>query len=59
MRHWLRDVDFNGVRGPDALGNLPEAERQRWQQLWQDVEALERRATKGGKRYAEEDQTGA
>jgi tetratricopeptide (TPR) repeat protein len=44
MRHWLRDLDFNGVRGPDALGKLPEAERQPWQQLWLAVETLGRRA---------------
>jgi serine/threonine-protein kinase len=48
LQHWQRDVDFRGVRGDDALAKLPEAERQDWQQLWQDVEALVRRATKGG-----------
>jgi hypothetical protein len=26
-RHWLRDPDFVGVRGPDALAQLPPAER--------------------------------
>ena len=25
MRHWLRDPDFNGVRGTDALGRAPGA----------------------------------
>src|SRR5262249_17904089 len=37
MQHWLRDPDFNGVRGPDALAKLPEAERKDWQELWADV----------------------
>jgi tetratricopeptide (TPR) repeat protein len=37
MQHWLRDSDFNGVRGSEALGKLPEAERKEWQQLWADV----------------------
>jgi hypothetical protein len=35
--HWLADPDFAGVRGPEALAKLPEAERQPWQQLWGDV----------------------
>src|SRR5262249_45188557 len=34
MQHWLADIDFNGVRGKEALAKLPEAERQAWQQLW-------------------------
>jgi tetratricopeptide (TPR) repeat protein len=44
LQHWLADPDFAGVRGPEALKKLPEAERRRWQQLWQDVEALRQRA---------------
>jgi tetratricopeptide (TPR) repeat protein len=44
MRHWLQDTDFNGVRGPDALARLPEAERQDWQKLWADVAETLRRA---------------
>jgi serine/threonine protein kinase/Flp pilus assembly protein TadD len=43
MRHWQQDEDFAGVRG-DASAKLPEAERKEWQKLWQDVEALGRRA---------------
>jgi serine/threonine-protein kinase len=46
MQHWQQDKDFAGVRGPDALAKLPEAERQDWQQLWQEVEALRQRAAK-------------
>jgi tetratricopeptide (TPR) repeat protein len=36
LRHWQRDADFAGVRG-HALDKLPEAERQLWRQLWEDV----------------------
>jgi tetratricopeptide (TPR) repeat protein len=47
MQHWLRDPDFNGVRGPDALAKLPEAERKDWQKLWADVaDTLHRTADK-------------
>jgi hypothetical protein len=44
MQHWLQDTDFAGVRGPEALARLPEAERKEWQKLWQEVEALRQRA---------------
>lgn len=44
MRHWQRDPDFAGVRGPEALARLPATERQEWQSLWEDVAALLRRA---------------
>jgi tetratricopeptide (TPR) repeat protein/serine/threonine protein kinase len=43
MEHWQRDPDFAGVRGPEALAKLPEAERQDWEQLWQEIEALRRK----------------
>jgi serine/threonine protein kinase/Flp pilus assembly protein TadD len=46
MRHWQADTDFAGVRGLDALAKLPEAEREEWQKLWQEVEALRQRAAK-------------
>ncbi len=39
LRHWLQDPDFDGVRGAGALSKLPEAERQSWQQLWDEVAA--------------------
>jgi tetratricopeptide (TPR) repeat protein len=44
MQHWLRDADFAGVRGPDALAKLPEAERDAWKKLWAAVEELRKRA---------------
>jgi serine/threonine-protein kinase len=37
MRHWQQDADLAGVRAPQALAKLPEAERQAWQKLWADV----------------------
>jgi hypothetical protein len=47
IQHWLQDEDFAGVRGAEALGKLPEAERKEWQKLWQEVEALRQRAAEG------------
>jgi WD40 repeat protein/serine/threonine protein kinase/Tfp pilus assembly protein PilF len=44
IQHWLRDRDLNGVRGPDALDKLPEAERKDWQKLWADVADTLKRA---------------
>ena len=44
LRHWLADPDFAGVRGQEALAKLPEAERQPWQKLWDDVGDLLKRA---------------
>jgi serine/threonine protein kinase/Tfp pilus assembly protein PilF len=46
MQHWLEDSDLAGVRGVEALAKLPESERQAWQMLWSDVEAV--RAKAGG-----------
>jgi tetratricopeptide (TPR) repeat protein len=43
MQHWQHDGDFAGVRG-EALKMLAEAERQDWEKLWQEVEALRRQA---------------
>jgi tetratricopeptide (TPR) repeat protein/serine/threonine protein kinase len=37
LQRWQTDRDFAGVRGPEALAKVPEAERQQWQKLWQDV----------------------
>jgi serine/threonine-protein kinase len=36
---WLKDPDFAGVREPQALAPLPEAERRGWQELWHHVAA--------------------
>ena len=48
MRGWLQETDFIGVRGPAALGRLPEAERGDWQKLWEEVEVLRQRAANLG-----------
>jgi tetratricopeptide (TPR) repeat protein len=45
MQHWLTDPDLIGVRGPEALRRLPEAERRHWQRFWQLVEQLRDQAT--------------
>jgi serine/threonine-protein kinase len=37
LKHWQQDADFAGVRDPEALARLPEAERSAWQKLWTDV----------------------
>jgi tetratricopeptide (TPR) repeat protein/serine/threonine protein kinase len=37
MRHWQGDPDLAGVREPEALARLPEAERPAWRQLWAGV----------------------
>jgi serine/threonine protein kinase/tetratricopeptide (TPR) repeat protein len=47
LRQWQQDADFAGVRG-DALAQLPEPERQTWQQLWADVERTLRRVDDKG-----------
>jgi serine/threonine-protein kinase len=44
MEHWLRDTDLISVRDKAALERLPAGERAEWVQLWQDVEALRKRA---------------
>jgi serine/threonine protein kinase/tetratricopeptide (TPR) repeat protein len=37
LQHWQKDADFRGARGEGSLAELPEAERQPWQKLWDDV----------------------
>src|SRR5262249_33247818 len=44
MRQLLADGAFPGVRGPEALAKLPEAEQQAWKKLWSDVADLLNRA---------------
>jgi serine/threonine-protein kinase len=40
LAHWQQDPDFASVRDKEALGKLPEDERQDWRQLWDEVAAL-------------------
>jgi hypothetical protein len=45
LKHWQADADLAGVRGKESLAKLPEAERQEWENLLAEVEALRQRAT--------------
>jgi hypothetical protein len=40
MTHWKQDTDLAGVRDPGALKKLAQDERDAWQKLWKDVDAL-------------------
>ena len=40
MTHWKQDTDLTSVRDPKALEKLPPDERDAWQKLWKDVDAL-------------------
>ena len=44
LSHWKVDPDLVSIRDPAALAKLPEAERQEWQKLWSEVDALLQRA---------------
>lgn len=46
MTHWKDDADLAGVRDAKALEKLPQDERDDWQKLWKDVDALLTRALK-------------
>src|SRR5262249_13478596 len=47
LKRWLADPDLAGLRDPEALAKLPEAERQQWQKLWAEV-ARRLEQTRGG-----------
>jgi hypothetical protein len=40
LRFWRGDPDLAGVRAKDALARLPDEEREQWERLWSDVDAL-------------------
>jgi tetratricopeptide (TPR) repeat protein len=48
MRHWQHEPDLAGIRDPEALARLPEAERKECEALWAEVQALIDRARKSG-----------
>jgi len=49
LQHWEQNRDFIGLRDPEALAKLPEADQAAWRQLWVDVAAtLERTQRKPG-----------
>jgi serine/threonine-protein kinase len=45
LQLWQGDPDLAGVRAKDILARLPDEERERWERLWSDVDALVRRVT--------------
>ncbi len=40
LRFWRTDPDLAGVRDPEALAKLPEAERADWRNLWDELDRL-------------------
>jgi serine/threonine protein kinase len=44
LKHWQEDTDLVGIRDLKELAKLPESEREEWQRLWEEVEALRKRA---------------
>ncbi len=40
LSHWKQDADLAGVRDPKTLEKLPPDERDAWEKLWKDVDAL-------------------
>jgi hypothetical protein len=45
LRNWQGDYDLAGVRARDGLARLPDAEREQWERLWFDVDALLRQVS--------------
>jgi superkiller protein 3 len=45
LQHSQSDPDLAGVRDRDGLGRLPNEEREQWERLWSDVDALLRRVS--------------
>jgi serine/threonine-protein kinase len=46
LRRWLADPALACVRGPEAWARLPQAERQAWKKMWDDIAATLARAEK-------------
>jgi serine/threonine-protein kinase len=44
LQLWTTDSDLAGIRDPDALNKLSEAEQRAWRALWADVENLLKKA---------------
>jgi serine/threonine-protein kinase len=44
LQHWKVCPDLASIRDPEARKKLPEAERKEWQALWEEAEALLKRA---------------
>jgi serine/threonine-protein kinase len=50
LEHWKVCPDLAPVRDPEGRSKLPGAERKEWQALWEEVEALLKRAQERGKK---------
>jgi hypothetical protein len=44
LSYWQKDANLDAVRDAKALAELPEKERQDWQQLWAEVNQLLQKA---------------
>lgn len=40
LQNWQRDPDLAGVREAESLAKRPEAEREAWAKLWEEVAEL-------------------
>jgi tetratricopeptide (TPR) repeat protein/serine/threonine protein kinase len=48
LRHWQADSDLAGLRDAAALAKFSKAEREAWQKLWANVDALRKKAEATG-----------
>jgi serine/threonine-protein kinase len=44
LQRWQADPDLAGVRDQAGLARLPDVEREAWERIWADVEALRKQA---------------
>jgi hypothetical protein len=44
LQHWQSDADLAALRDPEPLANLPDAERDACRKLWDEVEAVRKKA---------------
>jgi hypothetical protein len=44
LRHWQSDADLAALRDPEPLAKLPDAERDACRKLWDEVEAVRKKA---------------
>jgi tetratricopeptide (TPR) repeat protein len=47
LEDWQQDADLAGVRDQESLAKLPDAERDAWTKLWDDVAAVLKKASEG------------
>jgi eukaryotic-like serine/threonine-protein kinase len=44
LQHWKTDADLAGIRDPEPLSKLPEDEQKAWRSVWEEVDALRKKA---------------